>query len=135
MNQIVTAWQNHVRRNRYDGPDSVGLDDETLSLGGETSMPVETKLPANHFNNVIRLVKTASLDRVKVLKTATYNALKRLGVARDARLARVKVPAGSDQGDVRSVIVWMDRVGPQHKAAVRQIRVIDATCCKRVQGG
>jgi hypothetical protein len=97
-------------------------------------MPVETKLPKNQYNNTIRFVKNAPLERVKALKTATYNSLKRLGVKRDERRAKRKTPAGSDQGDVMSIVTWMDRVGPGDKAAVKQIVEIDATCCRRVKG-
>jgi hypothetical protein len=133
MNPIVTSWQRHENRVKYDGPDSVTIDDETITLK-ESHMPVQTELPDHQLNNVLRFVKMAALNKVLGLKTATFNTLKRLGVKRDGRMAARKVPKGSDQGDVGSIIRWMDGIQPTDKKAVAQIVKIDATCCRRVGG-
>jgi len=97
-------------------------------------MPVEKHLPAGQFNNVIRLIKLGSIDQVKSLKTATWNAMKRLDVSRNKAVARVKVPKGSDQVDIGSLIAWMGKIEPGDKKAVEQVVVIDATACRRVDG-
>lgn len=94
----------------------------------------DVKLPPNQFNNVIRYVKRAELDRVKSLRTATFNTLKRLGVARDPSKAVRGVPKGSDQGDMMSIFVWMDKTTPANRPAVRQVVAIDATATARVNG-
>lgn len=133
MNSIVAAWQKHEKTDKYSGPDSAMLLDVKFVLK-EEEMPVQTELPKNQMNNVLRLIKTASLDQVKALKTATYNELKRLGAKRDGRKAARKIPSGSDQGDIMSIVQWMSRVSPADKKAVDQIIKIDATCCRRVGG-
>jgi len=97
-------------------------------------MPVEKHLPAGQFNNVIRLIKLGSIDQVKSLKTATWNAMKRLGISRNKKVAKVKVPKGSDQVDIGSLIAWMDKIEPGDKKAVGQVVIIDATACRRVDG-
>ena len=96
-------------------------------------MPVEAKLPPNHFSNVIRLIKNAPLDRAKVLKTATWETLRRLGVKRDPSKAVSGLPKGSDQGDIMSLVAWMYRIKPEDKEAVEQVVAIDATCYARVK--
>ena len=93
---------------------------------------VQTSLSVNSMNNVVRLVKLASFDKVKQLRTVTYEAMKELGVKRDLKLARTDTPAGSDQWDTGSIILWIRKVKPDQKAAVKQVRVIDATLCSRM---
>ncbi len=97
-------------------------------------MPREFKMPARHMDNIIRLIKMASLDHVKHLRTATWNNLKRLELKRDLRLARKKTPKGSDQYDLGSIITWMDHIPKTDQKAVKQLLVIDATCCRRMAG-
>ena len=133
MNKIIRAWQRHQGRPKYDGPDTVMLDGQKIILE-ELEMPREFKLPPKHMDNVIRLIKKVSLDHVKNLRTASYNNLKRLELKRDGRLARRKIPAGSDQFDLGSIITWMNQIPKTDKKAVRQLLVIDATCCRRLGG-
>lgn len=95
---------------------------------------VEKHLPKRQFDSVIRLIKTSPLDRVKAIKTATFQALKRLKIKRDVRHARKTLPKGSDQGDVRSIVVWLEKIKPGDKKAIDQLIAIDATCCRRVGG-
>ena len=97
-------------------------------------MPVVKYLPENQFNNVIRAIKTGSLERVKEYKTATFFALKRLGAKRRVVNAKRKVPDGSDQVDVGSFITWLNKVQVGDKKAIAQIVAIDATACRRVEG-
>lgn len=97
-------------------------------------MPVEKQLPTNHFNNIIRLVKTSSLDRIKEIETATTFAMERLGIARDLTQAQQKILEGSNQVDIGSFIVWLSKVQPGDGEAVKQIVAIDATASKRISG-
>lgn len=95
---------------------------------------VQVELPRDHFNNVIRYLKNCSLDRVNNLRSATFAAMKRLGVQRDLDSAVKGVPNGSDQGDIRSIIVWMDKITKTDKKAIKQLVAIDATCVMRTEG-
>jgi len=97
-------------------------------------MPVDKHLPEGQFNNVIRMIKLGSIDQVKSLKTATWNTLKRLDISRNKAVAKVKVPKGSDQVDIGSLIAWMGKVELGDKKAVKQVVAIDATACRRVDG-
>lgn len=88
-------------------------------------------LSKQHFNNVIRFIKKAPLERVLTLRTVSFNTLKRLQVKRDPSKVVVGIPKGSDHGDVGTLKTWMDSVTPKNKRAVKQIVQIDATCCAR----
>lgn len=88
-------------------------------------------LPPNQLNTVIRFIKKAPLDRVAVLRQATFDSLRRLGVKRNVGKAVAGVPAGSDQGDVQSLIVWMGRITAADREAVAQLVAIDATAVQR----
>ena len=83
------------------------------------------------FNNVIRLCKTASLDRVAQLRQSTFVNLKRLGVKRDSSKAVAGVPNGSDQHDLMSLFVWAANIRAEDKDAIKQLVAIDATCVAR----
>ncbi len=93
--------------------------------------PMQYDMSEQHFNQVVRFVKMASLDRVSQLRQATFDTLGRLGVKRDSSKAVRGLPSGSDQHDLQSLFVWMAKVRPQHKNAVRQVVAIDATCVAR----
>ena len=93
---------------------------------------VQNSLPKNQMDNVIRMIKLSSVDRSKQLKHVTYNVMKQLGVKRDKALARTDTPAGSNQFDTGSIITWIKKVKPEHKEAVQQVRVVDATLCARL---
>ncbi len=97
-------------------------------------MPVEKHLPENHMNNIIRVIKMSSMDVVKEIKTATFLALKRLGVKRRVVNARKKIPKGSDQVDIGSFVTWLNKVQVEDKKAIEQIVIIDATACRRTEG-
>jgi len=134
MNRTIQAWQRYQNRPKYDGPDAAMLDGIKHTLKEESTMPREFTLPTKHMDNVIRLLNTASLDHVKHLRTATWNNLKRLELKRDIRVARKKVPKGSDQFDLGSIITWMYNISKTDKKAIKQLLVIDATACRRMAG-
>lgn len=96
-------------------------------------MPVVAKMPTSHFDTVIRMLKRAESDRVKQVRMASFRNLKRLGVKRDVSKAVVKLPKGSDQVDVGSVVTWMDKIKPENKSAIRQLVAMDATSVRRMQ--
>ncbi|MCK9570106.1 hypothetical protein M0R72_14275 [Candidatus Pacearchaeota archaeon] len=89
---------------------------------------IQIELPQNHFNNVIRMVRSSASERVLILRNATYNALKALGVARDTTKAVPGAPKGSDQVDLGSVISWVKKVKVTDTVALAQLVQIDATC-------
>lgn len=92
---------------------------------------IQVEMPMNHLNNVIRVILRSEPERVKILRTATYLALIRLGVKRDMTKAVAKTPAGSDQCDFQSIIVWLNKVQPGDTLAVAQVVQIDATAVSR----
>ena len=63
-------------------------------------MALNKTLPKNQFDTVIRQLKLASIDKVKQIKTGSFNTLRRLGVKRDVSKAVAGVPNGSDNLDV-----------------------------------
>jgi len=90
------------------------------------------ELPKNHFNNIIRAVKLGQINRVREIRTATFHALKRLGVERDLKYGIRKTPAGSDQVDIGSIVTWLKKITLEDSAAIKQLITIDATACKRM---
>jgi len=90
------------------------------------------ELPKNHFNNVIRAIKLGEIVRVREIRTATFNTLKRLGVERDLKCGIRKTPAGSDQVDIGSIVTWLKKITADDTAAIKQLVTIDATACKRM---
>ena len=94
-------------------------------------MPIQKHLLKNHFNNIIRVIRKSEVERVMVLRTATYNALKALKVKRDTSKAVSKLPPGSDQTDLMSVIRWIDKIAPGDTEAIQQLVRIDATAVVR----
>ena len=95
-------------------------------------MPEVIEISQRAFDSVIRLVKNAPLDRITMLRTATFKALKRLKTKRDKSKAVLGLPKGSDQQDVMSLIKWVDKVQRQHTKAIEQVVAIDATCVARI---
>jgi hypothetical protein len=90
------------------------------------------ELPKNHFNNIIRVVKLGEITRVREIRTATFNTLKRLGVERDLKCGIRKTPSGSDQVDIGSIVTWFKKITKEDIAAIKQLVTIDATACKRM---
>jgi len=97
-------------------------------------MPVVREMLAEHLNSVIRGLNNGEVGRAKSIRSATFAALKRLGAKRDLRRAVRKVPKGSDQFDVGSIVVWLSRIGKDDAKAIDQVIVIDATATVRVKG-
>jgi hypothetical protein len=83
------------------------------------------------LNTIIRLIHRAGTEQVLVLQAATLNTLQRLKVKRDISKAVAKTPEGSDQIDLGSVIVWLNKIERKDAAAIAQLVVIDATCVAR----
>jgi hypothetical protein len=97
---------------------------------------IQIELPLVQFNNVIRWIKRYDPERVGILRHATFNTLKRLGVSRDKSKSVKGIPNGSDHGDFMSIIAWMDKIEntEAHSEAIAQIVAIDATCVTRLEG-
>lgn len=129
MNRIVQAWNNHLERSGSDAPDTVNVVGEKINLKEIEPM---SALPKNHFQSVVRLILRSQPERVLVLRTATHEALKRLGAKRDTSKAWVKMPkGGSDQGDMMSIITWLKGVDKSDVEAVAQVVSLDATAVAR----
>lgn len=96
-------------------------------------MAVENKLPPYQFDNVVRLIKRAELERVNVLFVALTEALARVGVKPNGRRAVKGTPAGSDQWDVGSIVSWSRRVPAGDNEAVQQLVQLHATAYTRIQ--
>lgn len=88
-------------------------------------------LPQNQFNNIIRLIRRGDINLVMSLRNVTFTKLKSLKVARDPAKVVIKTPAGSDQVDVQSIVVWVNNVHPSDKDSVAQLVAIDATLVDR----
>lgn len=88
-------------------------------------------LPKRDFNSVIRAILTGPQSRAASFRGASFRNLKRLGIARNLSKAHVKVPEGSDQIDVGSIVTWMDNIQPEHKRSIWQLIEIDATAVSR----
>jgi len=135
MNKIVAAWRNHHDRERYSGPDSVKLDDDGKVLL-ENKMPQDKEpnkaLLPEQLNNIIRAIKKGDDERAQFILTKSVATLERLGRERDESRARKKMPEGSDQIKLGSLLAWMDSIEPKHKKAIRQVIMIDATAFARI---
>jgi len=83
------------------------------------------------FNNVIRLVRRASIEDVNFLRDATFNQLRSLRVPRDMEYAATKTPKGSDQVDTASILAWIRSVEKDDPEAVKQLKGLDATLVAR----
>jgi len=135
MNQIVRRWRRHVERVSQlpKAPDTVTIDNQKLKFK-EPKMAKEVRLPKRHFDSVVRMIKRSSMDRAMMLRTATYNTLKRLGVRRNRSKAVLGVPDGSDQVDTGSIVAWLNKVKPSNADAIQQVVAIDATVVQRTRG-
>ena len=91
-------------------------------------------LPKNQLNNILRVLLNGQIDRVQQIRHVTFGLLKKLKVTRDLTKAIRKPPKGSDQVDVGSIITWLNKIVVTDKLAVKQLVVIDATACKRMDG-
>jgi len=157
MNKAVDSWNRHEQSRKPDVPDVVHFDGVAVSVSEEVKVPKKKKdrvleslakdtvpdvvVPASvalteyQFNSIIRQIKRNAEDRVAVLRATTHAALKRLKVPRDVTKAVAgPAPAGSDQGDAQSFVVWSKRIKADDEAAVVQLVAIDATATVRVKG-
>ncbi len=126
MKNLVKQWKAYEARPKYDGPDALIIDGEKLHFE-EKNMPVLVELNKAQYNKIIRMVKQAGVERLKFVRTATYVALKRLGIKRDLTKAAKKTPHGSEQHNTGDLVTWLARVSPTDTKAIRQIMAIDAT--------
>ncbi len=133
MNRIVDLWDKHQERPKYNGPDSIKIDDETeIQFEGDVKMSLDTSLDKTQFRNLVRAIKNMGLDRVKNIRTVSFESLKRLKVKRDLTKAVKGIPKGSDQYSEAAVFNWLRKVGPTNKRAVSQVIAIDATAVSRM---
>ena len=98
-----------------------------------TEGAIQYHLSKQQFNNVIRMIKLADVHKIRQLKHMTYNKLKEFKIKRNKSLAIKKIPNGSDQFNVYAVIEWINKIKPEHTEAKKQLRVLDATLCSRLE--
>lgn len=134
MNSIVRLWERSLARPKPAATDTVNIDGEDYVMADRKLSPKMLKnvaLTGRQLDNLVTMVLEAPLPTVLQIRTATFNALKRVGVGRDTTKAAGKNPHGSVQVDVGSVLDWLARVTPADKKAVAQLVMLDATCCAR----
>lgn len=90
-------------------------------------------LSEENFNNVIRVIRKLSLDKVNVLGMATAAKLKELEINPDLSNAVEVTPKGSDQYDPSSVLKWIEGINPEDEDSIDQLLAIDATYRARAQ--
>ena len=158
MNKIVASWNKQEARKRYNGPDSIKVDGQKLQIGEIDSMASRKKpvtepvldndavnkdknaekslivheLSKHDFDSLLWYISRSSHDRVMILRGATFNTLKRLGIKRNKKKAIKSVPKKANgQGDAGSIVVWLSKIQPTHKKSITQLIKIDATICVR----
>jgi len=92
---------------------------------------VVKELSKDQFRDVIRMLKRCPIEQAASVRFATFDALKRLGAKRDPTKAVRGIPSGSDQVNIRRILDWLDKVGPEDRRAIRQLVAIDATAVAR----
>ena len=135
---IEELWKAHLEKaSRIPlGPDSVEIEGEHIQIPVESmTMPIVKELPKDHFNTIIRWVKTTDGERLKSLRWIADQNMKRLGLKAHIRKAvKGPVPDGSDHFNSSSLSEWMARVNSEDEAAKAQIVAIHATIVARMGG-
>lgn len=93
--------------------------------------PFYSALPEQKLRQIVAGIRHASGDKVKVLEAGLAAQLERLGVKQNGRKAiRGEVePHGAF--DVRSVLVWAERISPDCTDAIVQLVALHATAYVR----
>jgi hypothetical protein len=74
----------------------------------------------------------SSGDVIEQVRSVTYIRLKDLGVSRDVSKCCSKLPRrGSNDIDIQSFVVWVNKVQATDKSAIEQLVAIDATVVAR----
>jgi len=131
MHPILASFNRQANRPRYSSSDSLTVNGKKIIFGSK-AMPIQVELSQGQMNNVIRLVKTADISRVQAVSSAVLAAMGRLKARRNLSQAIAGTPPGSDQHDLGSFITWTKRITRVDRAAVAQLRVIDATATARL---
>lgn len=109
------------------------MDNDVVNKDKDAERSLIVHELSNHdFNSLISYILKSSFDRVQIIRTATWETLKRLKVKRDKSKAVNKIPKNvSTEGDAGSIVVWLSKIEPTHKKSIRQLVVIDATVVSR----
>ena len=95
-------------------------------------MSFDTALDRGQFKSLIRAIKTMDLGKVKSIRAATFETLKRVKVKRNLSKAVKGIPKGSDQYNERFVTNWLHKVDTKDIRAVNQVVAVDATAVARM---
>lgn len=159
MNKAVKSWNNSVQKinSVSESPDKIEiegqkiqveeidemserksphteaiLDNSAVKADPNTEKSKEViQLSKSHFNNVVRFIQRSSIDRVHAVRTSTHRNMKRLKLKRNLSKAVKGIPKGSDQADGGTLKTWMEKITDKDKKAIKQLIVLDATCCAR----
>lgn len=99
----------------------------------EPKPPQSVALDPGGFRNIIRLIKTQELDRVRIFLTMCSTRMEEIGLMADEDEAISGVPDGSDQIDMGSLKTWVDRVELEDTRACDQLRKLQATAKSRIE--
>lgn len=110
-------------------PDTGPHFDESGESVTDNETPRTRELPDRHFASIIRLIKTGAIGRVEQLAEVATQHVKRLKVKRGKPVKGL--PDGSDHGDVRSIIVWMESIQSTDSVAKSQLGTIYSTLQQR----
>lgn len=102
------------------------------SSADEGSDKVLRKMPTDHFNSMIRVIRRGSADRAETLKTIAEQRLAELEIELDPSLAISTTPPGSDHFDALSFKVWAAAVTVDDEDAIEQLQSIQATAQVRI---
>ena len=83
------------------------------------------------LDSLSRMILHGDKVRVEDIKTMTRQTLARLGVKPELSKAVSKLPAGSDQIDLGSFRVWLDKLNKTDTMAIAQLVLLDATAHAR----
>ena len=91
-------------------------------------------LSDDQMRSVIRLVKTAGIEVVKQIETATKQRLSELGEPRRHIAVKGIPEGGSNQMDLGTFKTWTTKVTPEDEDAFLQLTVIDSAAHARLEG-
>ena len=120
-------------RGEEPNPDSFIDDDRVIRFRepdeGRDQVASKAKLNDDQFDAVIRLIRLLNPKDLAVVRSSTYNALKRVGVRRDQTKAISDSNPGSLKVDVRSLLNWIRLIRRSDEEAIEQLVMVDATTC------
>lgn len=137
MNSIVRSWnKQRIKHGDAIVADLVAIDGVEFRIDG---MADRGRLPnqdmamtEQHVKNVVAVIHSTSLGRVRELKEIIYRNHKRLQLKKDPSLAIREIGEGSVQIDFGTIAKWADTLTIKDVEACEQLRIFYATILTRV---